>query len=56
MGHPHDFAREVRLSGKEFDTALDIVTGLGRLTAPSRNEVRLMAGSLGLSTPALRVR
>ncbi|MER5794288.1 dioxygenase [Streptomyces sp. NPDC001980] len=48
--HLHDFAREVRLTEKEFDTSLDIVTRLGRLTTSSHNEVRLMAGSLGLST------
>ncbi|GHB92597.1 hypothetical protein GCM10010306_104650 [Streptomyces umbrinus] len=48
--HLHDFAREVRLTEKEFGIALDIVTRLGRLTTPSHNEVRLMAGSLGLST------
>ncbi|MGC0397774.1 protocatechuate 3,4-dioxygenase beta subunit [Streptomyces sp. SAI-126] len=48
--HLHGFAREVRLTEKEFDTAINIVTRLGRLTTPSHNEVRLMAGSLGLST------
>ncbi|WUR85931.1 hypothetical protein OG967_47905 [Streptomyces phaeochromogenes] len=44
----HDFAREVRLTEEECDTALGIVTRLGRLTTPSHNEVRLMAGSLSL--------
>ncbi|MEU5041588.1 dioxygenase [Streptomyces griseorubiginosus] len=48
--HLHDFAREVRLTEKEFDTSINIVTRLGQLTTPSHNEVRLMAGSLGLST------
>jgi len=42
--HLHDFARQVRLTEEEFVTALGIVTRLGRLTTPSRNEVRLMAG------------
>ncbi|MEW2395686.1 dioxygenase [Streptomyces sp. NPDC046862] len=48
--HLHDFAREVRLTEKEFDTSINILTRLGQLTTPSHNEVRLMAGSLGLST------
>ncbi|WTZ38315.1 hypothetical protein OG241_05545 [Streptomyces sp. NBC_01390] len=48
--HLHEFTREVRLSEREFDTALTIVTRLGQLTTASHNEVRLMAGSLGLST------
>lgn len=48
--HLHDFAREVRLTEAEFDAATTAVTRLGRLTTPSHNEVRLMAGSLGLST------
>jgi len=47
--HLHGFAREVRLTEKEFDQAIGIVTRLGQLTTPSHNEVRLMAGSLGLS-------
>ena len=48
--HLHDFAREVRLTEAEFDASLGIVARLGQLTTPSHNEVRLMAGSLGLST------
>lgn len=48
--HLHAFAREVRLTEKEFDTSINIVTRLGRLTTPSHNEVRLIAGTLGLST------
>ena len=48
--HLHDFAREVRLTEAEFDASLSIVARLGQLTTPSHNEVRLMAGSLGLST------
>ncbi|MEV0932207.1 dioxygenase [Streptomyces phaeochromogenes] len=48
--HLHDFAREVRLADEECDTAFGIVTRLGRLITPSDNEVRLMAGSLSLST------
>jgi protocatechuate 3,4-dioxygenase beta subunit len=48
--HLHDFAREVRLTEEEFDASINIVARLGQLTTPSHNEVRLMAGSLGLST------
>jgi catechol 1,2-dioxygenase len=47
--HLHGFAREVRLTEKEFDQAINLVTRLGQLTTPAHNEVRLMAGSLGLS-------
>jgi catechol 1,2-dioxygenase len=48
--HLHAFAREVRLSEQEFDAAIRLVTELGQKTTASHNEVRLMAGSLGLST------
>lgn len=48
--HLHGFASEVRLTEAEFDQAIKLVTRLGQLTTPSHNEVRLMAGSLGLST------
>jgi catechol 1,2-dioxygenase len=47
--HLHAFAREVRLTEKEFDQAIGLVAKLGQLTTASHNEVRLMAGSLGLS-------
>jgi catechol 1,2-dioxygenase len=48
--HLHDFAREVRLTEAEFDASINAVARLGQLTTASHNEVRLMAGSLGLST------
>jgi protocatechuate 3,4-dioxygenase beta subunit len=48
--HLHGFAREVRLTEQEFNTAINLVTALGRLTTDSHNETRLIAGSLGLST------
>lgn len=48
--HLHEFAREVRLTEPEFDSAISVVARLGQLTTASHNEVRLMAGSLGLST------
>jgi len=47
--HLHGFAREVRLTEKEFDQAIGIVTRLGQLTTDSHNETRLLSGSLGLS-------
>lgn len=48
--HLHGFAREVRLTEKEFDQAIQIVARLGHLTTESHNEVRLICGSLGLSS------
>jgi protocatechuate 3,4-dioxygenase beta subunit len=47
--HLHGFAREVRLTEKEFDQAINLVTALGHMTTESHNETRLIAGSLGLS-------
>jgi catechol 1,2-dioxygenase len=48
--HLHGFAREVRLTEQEFNSAINLVSALGRLTTDSHNETRLIAGSLGLST------
>jgi protocatechuate 3,4-dioxygenase beta subunit len=48
--HLHSFAREVRLTEREFNTAINLVSRLGQLTTDSHNETRLIAGSLGLST------
>lgn len=48
--HLHAFAREVRLTEKEFNQAINQVSALGRLTTDSHNETRLISGSLGLST------
>jgi len=48
--HLHSFAREVRLTEQEFNTAINLVSRLGQLTTDSHNETRLIAGSLGLST------
>src|SRR4029077_19723950 len=45
--HLHGFVREVKLTEKEFDKAINYVAALGRLTTESHNEVRLMAGTLG---------
>jgi len=48
--HLHGFAREVRLTEKEFNQAINLITALGQRTTESHNETRLIAGSLGLST------
>ncbi|MFZ1105940.1 MAG: dioxygenase [Hyphomicrobiaceae bacterium] len=47
--HLHAFAREVKLTEQELNAGINIVARLGQLTTASHNEVRLMAGSLGLS-------
>ena len=44
--HLHSFAREVRLTEREFNTAINLVSRLGQLTTDSHNETRLIAGSL----------
>jgi hydroxyquinol 1,2-dioxygenase len=48
--HLHAFVLETRLTEKEFDQAIKYITALGQLTTESHNEVRLMMGSLGVST------
>ena len=48
--HLHDFAREVRLTEEEFQTAIGYVAALGQRTNESHNEAVLMSGSLGFST------
>jgi hydroxyquinol 1,2-dioxygenase len=48
--HLHAFVREIGLTEKEFDDAINYVAALGQLTTASHNEVRLMAGTLGVST------
>ena len=47
--HLHAFVRDVRLTEKEFNQAINIVTALGQKTTESHNETRLIAGSLGVS-------
>ena len=47
--HLHAFAREVRLTGREFQQAAGYIAALGQNTTASHNEVMLAAGSLGLS-------
>jgi hydroxyquinol 1,2-dioxygenase len=48
--HLHGFVCEVGLTEQEFDKAINYVAQLGQLTTESHNEVRLMAGTLGVST------
>src|SRR5882724_3954009 len=48
--HLHGFAREVKLTEKEFERAVGYVVALGQRTNDSHNEAVLMSGSLGFST------
>jgi hydroxyquinol 1,2-dioxygenase len=47
--HLHDFAREVKLTEEEFQTAIGYIVALGKHTDESHNEAVLMSGTLGLS-------
>jgi hydroxyquinol 1,2-dioxygenase len=47
--HLHDFAREVRLTGDEWFTAMDFLERLGKISSPTRQEVVLLSDILGLS-------
>jgi hydroxyquinol 1,2-dioxygenase len=47
--HLHDFAREVRLTGDEWFTAIDFIERLGKISSPTRQEVVLASDILGLS-------
>jgi hydroxyquinol 1,2-dioxygenase len=47
--HLHDFAREVRLTGEEWFTAMDFIERLGKISSPTRQEVVLLSDILGLS-------
>ena len=47
--HLHDFAREVKLTEQEFQTAIVYINALGKHSNENHNEAVLMAGSLGLS-------
>jgi hydroxyquinol 1,2-dioxygenase len=47
--HLHGFAREVKLTEREFREGCAIVAELGKRTNESHNEVVLMCGSLGVS-------
>lgn len=47
--HLHDFAREVRLSGEEWFTAMDFLERVGKISSPTRQEYVLLSDILGLS-------
>ena len=47
--HLHDFAREVRLTGDEWLTAMDFIERMGKISSPTRQEVVLLSDLLGLS-------
>jgi len=47
--HMHDFAREVRLTGEEWSTAMDFLERVGKMSSPTRQEVVLLSDILGLS-------
>ncbi len=50
VAHLHDFAREVRLTGDEWFSAMDFVERLGKISSPTRQEVMLLSDILGFST------
>jgi hydroxyquinol 1,2-dioxygenase len=47
--HLHDFAREVKLTEKEFRDGCAFIAELGKRTSETHNEVVLLSGSLGFS-------
>jgi hydroxyquinol 1,2-dioxygenase len=47
--HLHDFARDVRLTGDEWFTAMDFLERVGKISTPTRQEVVLLSDILGLS-------
>ncbi|MFF1701703.1 dioxygenase [Streptomyces sp. NPDC058252] len=47
--HLHDFAREVRLTGDEWFTAVNFLERVGHVSSPTRQEFVLLSDILGLS-------
>jgi len=47
--HLHDFAREVRLTGDEWFTAMEFLERTGKISTPTRQEFVLLSDILGLS-------
>ena len=47
--HLHDFARDVRLTGDEWFTAMDFLERVGKASSPTRQEVMLLSDILGFS-------
>ena len=48
--HMHAFAREVRLTEKEYEVGLDMLNRIGQATNDSHNEAVLFGDSIGFST------
>ena len=48
--HLHDFAREVKLTEQEFQSAVGYLIAIGKQSNETHNEGVLMAGALGFST------
>jgi hydroxyquinol 1,2-dioxygenase len=47
--HLHDFARDVRLTGEEWSTAIEFLTRTGQACTDKRQEFILLSDTLGLS-------
>ncbi|MET9357268.1 dioxygenase [Streptomyces sp. NPDC006617] len=47
--HLHDFARDMRLTGEEWFTAVDFLERVGHISSPTRQEFVLLSDILGLS-------
>ena len=47
--HLHAYAREVGLTQREWETAIDFLTGAGRITDERRQEFILLSDVLGMS-------
>ncbi|WP_419994443.1 dioxygenase [Streptomyces boninensis] len=50
ISHLHTFARDVRLTEREWETAIDFLTRTGHITDAHRQEFILLSDVLGLST------
>jgi protocatechuate 3,4-dioxygenase beta subunit len=49
VSHIHDFARETRLTTKEWTTAIEFLTAAGKICSDTRQEFVLLSDVLGLS-------
>ncbi len=47
--HLHSFVRDVKLTEREFQLALEAVNAIGQASSATHNEASVMAGSLGVS-------
>ncbi|ANE03730.1 dioxygenase [Corynebacterium crudilactis] len=53
--HLHDFIRDVRLTEKEWDYAIDFLTKVGHITDDKRQEFVLLSDTLGASMQTIAV-